>query len=118
MFSRYEHPSLTFQITLTFEDFYIEDNFDFCFIYDGDSIGSPTLNQYTGYLFDPPVEVSSGPSMYIRFISDGSITASGFTASVTFNCGKINRHIDRETAYVNATVRTPVRVEYLSTWMT
>ena len=95
MLSRYEHSSLTFQITLTFEVFHTEGSYDFCFIYDGDSIQSPSLNQYDGYLVDPPVDVSSGSSMYIRFTSDGSITRTGFTASVTFNGGKINRQIDK-----------------------
>ena len=74
-----------FQITLSFESFHTEYYYDFCYIYDGDSVDASLLSLRHGNLAEPPTEVSSGSFMFIRFTSNSWSTRTGFSASVTFN---------------------------------
>lgn len=70
-------------VELQFEDFATEQNFDFLYVYDGASTMSPQLGVFHGYNAPAPVE-SSGDTMLIEFVTDGSVTAPGFSGS--FQC--------------------------------
>lgn len=70
-------------ITLTFSDFELESGYDFLTIYDGPADDSPVLaNRLSGSSL-PSSVTSTGGSMLVQFISDGSVTRSGFVSNWT-----------------------------------
>ena len=73
--------------TLTFTEFNTESNFDFLYIYDGDSTSSPQIGSSLSGTSTPSSAVGSGAQMYVRFTSDGSVTRSGFQASMVCGAG-------------------------------
>ena len=72
-------PGATF-ISLTFNRFVTENNFDFVTIYDGSTTSAPQLGRFSGVNL-PPNITSSGGSLLVEFTSDGSITDFGWEAS-------------------------------------
>jgi len=66
-------------ITLSFNEFNIENNYDFVRVYDGSSTADPLLGEFTGTAL-PSALTSSGGSMLLHFISDYSVTRSGWSA--------------------------------------
>eukprot|EP01043_Picozoa_sp_COSAG02_P011915 COSAG02_NODE_448_length_22102_cov_11.767032_2_plen_1431_part_00 len=71
----------TFLIQL--KDFATEQGYDFVTIFDGSNSGSPELAQLSGDLSDLPDTVeSTGPNVYISFVTDVSVTAAGFTLEI------------------------------------
>ncbi|MBL7137415.1 MAG: C10 family peptidase [Bacteroidales bacterium] len=56
-------------------------------IYDGDSASDPLLGTYSGSALPPDVS-TTGPAMYVTFITNGSGTAQGFLAE--YYCDLIN----------------------------
>lgn len=75
-------PSNVNNITLNFTNFDLELNYDYLFIYDGDTIGSPLIGQYSG-TNSPGIVTSSGGSLLIEFRSDCGTTAPGWEANFT-----------------------------------
>jgi hypothetical protein len=75
-------PSGVNTITLNFTTFDIENNWDFLFIYDGNSIDSPLLGKYTGTT-SPGSITSSGGALTIEFRSDCASTNAGWSATYT-----------------------------------
>ncbi len=80
------------KLTLTFNDFDLEENFDFMNIKDGPSISSPDFeggNGLTGNSVPGPF-VSTDPSgaITVEFISDDYIIKSGWEA--VFSCSSLN----------------------------
>ena len=71
-------------ISLTFSQFNIENNWDYMYIYNGPNTASPLLGTYTGTTSPGTISATSG-CITIRFTSDVSVTASGWTA--TIGCG-------------------------------
>lgn len=69
-------------ITLNFNTFNIEKNWDHLFIYDGGSINSPLIGKYTGTINPGPV-TSTNDSLLVEFRSDCATTASGWSATYT-----------------------------------
>lgn len=65
-------------ITLSFADFELEDDYDFLWIYDGNSVFSPLLGRWN--TTSPGTIHSSGNAILIEFRSDCATTASGWTA--------------------------------------
>jgi len=72
------------------DSFYIEPptnegncDYDYLEIRDGDQGYSPLKNKFCGSDF-PPVIISSGSSLWLRFVSDGTIEYSGFKAVYDF----------------------------------
>jgi hypothetical protein len=71
-------------ITLTFTSFNLENNYDYLFIYDGNSVNAPLIGKYTG-TNSPGTVTSSGGTLTIEFRSDCATTAAGWTANWTSN---------------------------------
>ena len=67
-------------ITLTFTAFSTEASYDFVRVYGGTTTSAPLLGTFSGSSL-PPVLTSSGGSMLIRFTTDGSVVAAGWSAS-------------------------------------
>lgn len=75
-------PPQTNSITLTFNSFNVEQDWDYMFIYDGNSVNSPLLGVYTG-TNSPGTITSSGGSLLIEFRSDCATAAPGWEATFT-----------------------------------
>lgn len=74
-------PSIT-NITLNFSSFNVESGYDNLFIYDGGSVNSPLIGQYTGSV-NPGAVTSTNDSLLIEFRSDCATTAAGWAATYT-----------------------------------
>lgn len=75
-------------VTLNFTAFDTEAGFDSVYVYNGATTASPLLGGFTGTTLPP--QLISGNTMLVRFVSDGSVTAQGFSANYTSNavaCG-------------------------------
>jgi gliding motility-associated-like protein len=70
-------------VLLQFSQFALENNWDYLYIYNGPSTASPLIGTYTG-TNNPGTVVGTSGCITVRFTSDGSITAAGFTAAI--NC--------------------------------
>jgi len=69
-------------INLDFTTFSTELDYDFVYIFDGDSKTSPIIFALDGDRLFPPTGIrSSGEAMYVRFTSDISDVAPGFLAT-------------------------------------
>ena len=77
-------PQGASKVQLNFNYAVTEANYDTLFVYDGNSITSPTLGVYTGTTNTTFTLTSNTPSVTIRFKSDGATVRSGFKA--TWNC--------------------------------
>ena len=71
-------------IYLNFTQFATEAGFDVVTIYNGPSTASPGLGTYSG-TNSPGIIVATSGCITIRFVSDGSVTGAGWTA--TIGCG-------------------------------
>eukprot|EP01043_Picozoa_sp_COSAG02_P046540 COSAG02_NODE_4363_length_5449_cov_10.058692_1_plen_1673_part_10 len=68
--------------TVTFTSFETEANWDFVYVYDGDTADAPQLGVCHGTEC-PGRFVGSAEAALVRFTSDGSVTRQGFSASYT-----------------------------------
>ena len=75
-------PSGGGTITLTFTSFATESGYDFVRVYGGSTTSAPLLGTFSGSSL-PPVLTSSGGSMLLRFTTDGSVVAAGWSATYT-----------------------------------
>lgn len=75
-------PTNAASITIDFTSFSIENNYDYLFIYDGNTIDAPLIGTYTGTT-SPGTITSSGGSLMIEFRSDCGTVATGWQASYT-----------------------------------
>ena len=73
-------PPSAQSITLNFTAFDLENNWDYLYIYDGDTLSSPLIGTYTG-TNSPGTIFSSGGSLLLEFRSDCSTTAPGWIAN-------------------------------------
>lgn len=71
-------PPNTDYITLSFNESEIETDWDYLFIYDGDSINDPLIGQFTGTTI--PNITSTGGSLLMEFRSDCATPAIGWEA--------------------------------------
>jgi len=74
-------PSIT-NISLNFTSFNLESGYDNLFIYDGGSVNSPLIGQFSGTVNPGPV-TSTNDSVLVEFRSDCATTASGWAATYT-----------------------------------
>ncbi|XP_078593517.1 cubilin-like [Branchiostoma floridae x Branchiostoma japonicum] len=65
------------RIRLTFDSFEVQNHYDFLTIYDGANVRASLLRRLTGSQSISPI-VSTSNVMFLRFTSDGSVTAQGF----------------------------------------
>lgn len=73
-------PPTALTVTLEFTAFELENNWDYLYIYDGDSLNDPLIGVYTGTT-SPGTIFSTGNSLLLEFRSDCSTTAPGWVAS-------------------------------------
>lgn len=72
-------------IYLIFNSFNLENNWDFLYIYNGNSTAAPQIGpNYTGTT-SPGTVIATGTCITVRFTSDGSVTQAGWSA--TIGCG-------------------------------
>lgn len=71
-------------VTLNFNVFDVEQDFDYLFIYDGDTISAPLIGKYTG-TNSPGNITSSGGSLLVEFRSDCGTTNPGWEADYIIN---------------------------------
>ena len=76
------NPTGASSITLVFSSFDLEVNYDFLYVYDGNSTAAPLIGTYTG-TNSPNTIVSSGGALTLRFTSDNSTTRPGWVADWT-----------------------------------
>lgn len=72
-------------VSIQFNSFDIEANFDYIHIYDGPDISSPLLGSFTGS-DSPGTFSSSGNALTIRFTSDGATIRPGFQLEWFYGC--------------------------------
>ncbi len=75
-------PANAATITINFSSFSLEQDYDYLFIYDGDSVNATLIGSYTG-TNSPGIITSSGASLLLEFRSDCSTTDAGWIASYT-----------------------------------
>ena len=75
-------PNNATSITLNFTSFSTELNYDYLFIYDGNSIDAPLIGQYSGTT-SPGTITSTGGSILVEFRSDCGTTAAGWAVNWT-----------------------------------
>ncbi len=75
-------PNNATSITLNFTSFSTELNYDYMFIYDGNSIDAPLIGQYSGTT-SPGTITSTGGSILVEFRSDCGTTAAGWSVNWT-----------------------------------
>ncbi|EGT51349.1 hypothetical protein CAEBREN_22721 [Caenorhabditis brenneri] len=76
-------PNGGHRLRLTFNAFNTEKNDDIVRVYDGDSDRAPLIGVYSDGPFKPWTVYTTGPSIYITFLSDKYYTFSGFTSFIT-----------------------------------
>lgn len=74
------NPPGATSITLTVNSFDLELNWDYMYVYDGNSLSSPLIGTYTGTTI-PATITSTGGEMLIQFRSDCSTIDSGWNIS-------------------------------------
>ncbi len=74
----------TTNITLSFTSFNLESGYDNLFIYNGGSVNSPLIGQYSGTVNPGPV-TSVNDSILVEFRSDCATTAAGWNANFIMN---------------------------------
>ncbi len=76
-------------ITLNFSDFAFEEGYDYLYVYDGPTTGSPLIGQYDGFgLPNGGTITSSGGDITLRQYSDVYLNESGFV--LTWECTQPN----------------------------
>ncbi len=73
-------PPAAQSITLDFSVFELENNWDYLYIYDGDTTTSPLIGTYTG-TNSPGTIISTGGSLLLEFRSDCATVAEGWVAT-------------------------------------
>ncbi len=82
-------PAGAASVTLNFSAFSVEANWDYMYIYDGNTVYSPLIGVYTGTTSPGTVTASSG-AMLIEFRSDCATVGSGWAATWTSSSGTTN----------------------------
>lgn len=75
-------PTNATSVTLNFTSFSTELNYDYLFIYDGNSIDAPLIGQYSGTT-SPGIITSTGGSILVEFRSDCGTTSAGWAVNWT-----------------------------------
>ncbi len=73
------HPPNASKIVLTFNNFSLEDNYDFLYIYDGDNVFAPLIGRWNTQ--SPGTIISTGGALTIEFRSDCATTDAGWSAT-------------------------------------
>lgn len=76
-------------VTLDFTAFDLELDYDYLFIYDGDSLDDPVIGVYTGSN-SPGTVQSTGGSLLVEFRSDCATTSPGWAVTYSSTIGDVN----------------------------
>jgi len=83
-------PTGAYSVTLTFNSFGVEANYDYMYIYNGTSTSAPLIGTYTGTNSPGTITANSG-AVTIKFTSDNATVSWGYSAdwscSTTPPCG-------------------------------
>lgn len=71
-------------VTLNFDSYNTELNYDFVTVYDGENTSANRLGRFSGRTI-PRAITSTGNALFVKFTSDGSITAKGWSARYVGN---------------------------------
>lgn len=74
------------KIILTFNFFQLELDWDYMYVYNGNSVNAPSFNQsgYTGNTIPGPfISTAADGSLTTKFVSDGGVVDAGWMATVT-----------------------------------
>jgi PKD repeat protein/N-acetyl-anhydromuramyl-L-alanine amidase AmpD len=75
-------PVNVLNVTISFQQFALEDNWDYMYVYDGSTTTDPVLGVYTGSTLPADI-TSSGPTMLVEFRSDCATQDAGWEISWT-----------------------------------
>lgn len=75
-------PTGASSVSMTFTAFDLETNWDYMFIYDGNTTSAPLMGTYTG-TSGPGTVTSTGSSLLVEFRSDCNTVKSGWVAAYT-----------------------------------
>ena len=81
------------KLQLTFYIFNTQLDADFLYVYDGDSLSSSLIDKFSGTSLPSPI-TSSSNKLHLRFTSDNSLQARGFTAGYR---GRVHLHSTKRT---------------------
>ena len=70
-------------IEATFLSFSLEDGFDVLYVFDGPDTNAPFIGYYTGNTIPPVIRSSEGNNLTFHFISDDSVTYSGWEVDIS-----------------------------------
>lgn len=77
------------KVTVDFTSFYLENYYDYLYVYDGSSTAASLIGSYTGSTGPGTVtSTAADGTLTFNFTSDGSVTYSGWEASVS--CGTLS----------------------------
>jgi len=95
-------PTNALSVTMNFTSFDLEDQYDYLYIHDGNSIASPLIGTYTG-VNSPGTITSSGPDLTFHFVSDPFVQNAGWEAtwSCTPNTTGISENNNEVTIFQN-----------------
>lgn len=72
------------KVKLVFQSFDLENNYDFLYIYNGQTVNDPLIGRYTGTTLPDSVwATNSTGALTLRFVTDFSDVRSGFVAKVS-----------------------------------
>jgi hypothetical protein len=74
-------------VRVTFTSFDLESGWDYLYIYDGPTTASPLIGTYTGATSPGTVTSTTGGCLTFRFTSDGSVTYTGWAATISCVAG-------------------------------
>lgn len=100
-------PAGAVTVTLSFQSFNLENNWDYLYVYDGSSVTDPLIDVFTGSTL-PANITSTGPEILIEFRSDCSTTASGWEINWSSLTGPVPGDVVAPTTLVS----------FPSTWKT
>ncbi len=73
-------PTNAATVSITFNSFGLEANYDYVYVYNGPTTASPLIGTYTGTT-TPGTLNSTGGALTLKFTSDGATVSWGFTAN-------------------------------------
>ena len=75
-------PPCALKVILRFDEFNVENYWDYLYVYDGIDAKAPLLQSLTGNSIPAPIVANSG-KMFLKFVTDQLVEESGFSAKWT-----------------------------------
>ena len=101
-------PENAESVSVSFDQFELEEAVDYLYIYDGPSTASPLIGAYTGWFLpnngDPIA--SSGESITLHFVSDNVWSAAGFLGTYSCSVGVSEEDMETLSMFPNPTTNS------------